>query len=53
VVNRINPIRDNTTGAQQPVPTGFIAAVIFIGRHCGASSGKGKGRRESNFRQHF
>jgi hypothetical protein len=53
MVSRINAIRDDTTRAQFPVPTGFIPAIIFIRRQRGASGGNGKGRRKSNFGQHF
>jgi hypothetical protein len=53
VENRINPIRDDAAGAQYPVPTGFIPAIIFIRRQRRASSADGKGRRENNLGQHF
>jgi hypothetical protein len=49
--NRINSIRDDTAGAQQPVP-----AAVYIGirrRHRRAGSAESEGRRESNLGQHF
>jgi hypothetical protein len=51
VVNRIDAVRDNAAGTQQPVPAGI--SIVFIRRQRGASSGDCKGRRESNFDQHF
>ena len=53
VENRINPVRDDAAGAQFPVPTSFIPAIIFIGRQRRANSADGKGRRENNLGQHF
>jgi hypothetical protein len=53
VENRINAIRDDTAGAQFPVPTGFIPAIIFIRRQRRTSSADGKDRCENSLGQHF
>ena len=53
VENRIDPIRDDAAGPQFPESTGFIAAIIFIGRQRRPSSTDGKGRRENNLGQHL